>query len=659
MTTLNPNTLASGDAYVIFFSFPIRKLGKFAGQCTNNGSGAAIGDAYYHYNNWVIVCMLTSSVGSNTGMKIGSFLTPWYLLSSSEQYIYTISRYFTGASSRKVVLSDNYKNENPRGSPTTATMSLTPVVQTSTKYYQMRDDYVIDVTFGSDTGYEVSFVQKIAIMFHTSYNLLNSDCVEGPGSAIKVDTCWIDTVNEIIWVTPVMSSSYKNSDTLEVITRGLAVQNPTATINMNGFVVKYYTWQNISEPALAPRSNDNHCYMSFSPASSLVYFSVMYGSSASSYTPYAYSWLPQQRYYKETPFSTLLHRAPFEFEIVAPTTFSTLSSGYHTLVVKYPSSYSAVNASSINDLTIYRPVCYLNNNRIKSCALDTTLRTVTLQFQFGLTANTAYQASVSIIDPRNPDTNGFLYTPSPTISITCLRMYITASGGSTYYVETDPFPAYYALPSGANAGPFRGFVSGSITYGTRIVNVLNPIHMTLGFNRTDVTGLLFEINMVDEKGTKLWNTGATTAFFGLSDGAAYPCNNFGLQAGGDPKCFLVNGDNTNKGVPTRIFMTDFTYVNNMNCRVLFKNPDITGVWVSIKVLAYGGTRSSANLYGNIYMGYWNFMQVFQTVASVSAYSTTYTPSAPSKTTWQDTTSHSITGSGTTYANRISLLEVRV
>lgn len=92
-----------------------------------------------------------------------------------------------------------------------------------------------------------------------------------------------------------------------------------------------------------------------------------------------------------------------------------------------------MNATNINDLTIYKPVCYLNNNRVKRCVLDTTGRTVRMEFQFGLAASTVYYASVSILDPRNPDNYGFLYTPNPIVSITCLKVYLQASGGTNYY----------------------------------------------------------------------------------------------------------------------------------------------------------------------------------------------------------------------------------
>lgn len=51
-------------------------------------------------------------------------------------------------------------------------------------------------------------------------------------------------------------------------------------------------------------------------------------------------------------------------------------------------------------------------------------------------------------------------------------------------------------------------------------------------------------------------------------------------------------------------MTDFTYVSTMNCRFIFTNPETAGAFFSIKVRAYGGTKSSSNLYGDKYMGMW-------------------------------------------------------
>lgn len=166
--------------------------------------------------------------------------------------------------------------------------------------------------------------------------------------------------------------------------------------------------------------------------------------------------------------------------------------------------------------------------------------------------------------------------------------------------------------------------------------------------------------LIDEKKNTLFSSNSLTAFFSLSDGAPYPCSNYGYSAGGNVKCFLINGDNTNRGIPTRIFMTDFTYVQNMNARLLIKNPDTAGVYLSVKVYAYGGTRSASNLYGNVYMGYWNFMHVFKTVASGTTASNTYN-SQPSKSMWRDQTTHSVYGTsgwGNMPSGKVSLMEVK-
>lgn len=49
-------------------------------------------------------------------------------------------------------------------------------------------------------------------------------------------------------------------------------------------------------------------------------------------------------------------------------------------------------------------------------------------------------------------------------------------------------------------------------------------------------------------------------------------------------------------------MTDFTYATKMNCRFVFINPDTADAYLSVKVKAFGGTKSSSHIYGNKYMG---------------------------------------------------------
>jgi hypothetical protein len=85
-----------------------------------------------------------------------------------------------------------------------------------------------------------------------------------------------------------------------------------------------------------------------------------------------------------------------------------------------------------------------------------------MDFLFALTLNTPYHIKVSLIDPRNPDINGFLASTS----ITDLVLTYKLAGVSTvYYMESDQFPTLFTLPTGTSGGPFRGITAGSVEYG--------------------------------------------------------------------------------------------------------------------------------------------------------------------------------------------------
>jgi hypothetical protein len=95
-------------------------------------------------------------------------------------------------------------------------------------------------------------------------------------------------------------------------------------------------------------------------------------------------------------------------------------------------------------------------------------------------------------------------------------------------------------------------------------------------------------------------------FMSQDNGGSYPCGNNGYSAGGNVRCILLNGDFANAGVVTRIIMTGFTYINQMNCRFLFYNQPNTNTYFSVTVRAFGGISSATNPYGNLYMGDWEF-----------------------------------------------------
>jgi len=218
-------------------------------------------------------------------------------------------------------------------------------------------------------------------------------------------------------------------------------------------------------------------------------FGYNYNPSGYSIQNFNYIQYPHQRYYLDTPFSNLLHRAPFEMSFYPSVNFPAQSgSSYHMINIAYPSTFGDASMFKIRDIQVFRPVCYLNNQRIRQCSIDTTNKIITLSFLFALSTSTKYHLKVSILDSRNPDINGFLSS----IAVSSLVLYYKPYGASTWqYTETDQFPTLYSLPTGATAGPFRGITAGTVTYGHTVPSQLNYINMLLTFNRTDITGLVF------------------------------------------------------------------------------------------------------------------------------------------------------------------------
>lgn len=171
-----------------------------------------------------------------------------------------------------------------------------------------------------------------------------------------------------------------------------------------------------------------------------------------------------------------------------------------------------------------------------------------------------------------------------------------------------------------------------------IANKLNVITMQLWFNSvaTLVEGLVFEIPTVDELGVPIYSN-PTAAFFSLDDGAPYPCGNNGLAATGNVKCFLEKGDSSGLGTPVRIHMTDFYYFGSMMVRLIFQNPD-ANKFLSVKVHAYGNSKSSSSVYGINYLGYYNFMYIIQTLPTSyqtnSASNTYFYPQNSNRLVWR-------------------------
>lgn len=135
LTTRNMLTLNAGDYYVVFMSFPLRNNGKITGGC-QTAAGGAVGNAYYHWHTWTIVCEVLTSVppqaaGSTAqNLMLQGFFTPWYLLTDLERVVVCHSSYLaTYGYSVEVNHNDWFPLLLPRISfLTPSTLTMTPVM---------------------------------------------------------------------------------------------------------------------------------------------------------------------------------------------------------------------------------------------------------------------------------------------------------------------------------------------------------------------------------------------------------------------------------------------------------------------------------------------------------------------------------------------------
>lgn len=136
--------------------------------------------------------------------------------------------------------------------------------------------------------------------------------------------------------------------------------------------------------------------------------------------------------------------------------------------------------------------------------------------------------------------------------------------------------------------------------------------------------------MVSEDGTVIYNN---PALFGLNSGSKYPCS-MGLYA--NVYCYYVQGQSTNYGSPTRIYITDFSIPANMTLyfRMLFTNPDNFNVFPQFTFKAFGGSFSPPNTMGSELKGIYTLVDPFMIYDKNSYYSTGTMTCYPNKNLWQ-------------------------
>lgn len=229
---------------------------------------------------------------------------------------------------------------------------------------------------------------------------------------------------------------------------------------------------------------------------------------ASATGPFAFFEPVHQSYFQEyEPFDTVNFRAPLKFKVQLPIALpAATGSSYHKLTVAYDSHLFVSGQAADNDLAIFKPVCYLKGARLQRCTIDSGARTVLGEFQFGLALDEVVAVYFAVVDPRNPNSEGFRYNPGASSNSAIFSVLKLQQAGSAivYYVESEPLLALYSLPSTTAAGPNNGISAGSFQGTHAQANRLNLVEFTLTFSRTDVAGLVIEIPMLTEKGSPIY-----------------------------------------------------------------------------------------------------------------------------------------------------------
>lgn len=169
---------------------------------------------------------------------------------------------------------------------------------------------------------------------------------------------------------------------------------------------------------------------------------------------------------------------------------------FHQLTLYYGSNYISLGNQKLFDLSFNNPVCYLHNTRVQYCYINPSNNSIYMLYNFALPGGRPVHVYFSVLDPRQPQNNGFSYIGSSNIDNLLINM--TLSTGTTYIFETGPFVAKETQVGGVmTALPQRGIKLGSIDWATNIVGQLNVIDMTFNVNRTDITALQFTIPLLD------------------------------------------------------------------------------------------------------------------------------------------------------------------
>lgn len=252
-TTRNTKAMVSGDFYILKFNFDLRNSANSNGAFNYNSGLGASGDVIFMRKCRTILLrvgttalnILTPGSATISGRITSLFYNPSTQLTTSQASIIAYAVYYTADACEKIIYSDTFPSLVPN-EPTGPSFSMTSIY--SNTYKGQNDDYRFAFTMSSSAGNSTSLVKLISISFPSAavsdITFQGKQCFEYSTSVIEVKSCIIDTENRVIWITPVIKTTYSNDHQLIIESAGLAFQNPVSisSLNMNQFVIRYYTW---------------------------------------------------------------------------------------------------------------------------------------------------------------------------------------------------------------------------------------------------------------------------------------------------------------------------------------------------------------------------------------------------------------------------------
>lgn len=114
-----------------------------------------------------------------------------------------------------------------------------------------------------------------------------------------------------------------------------------------------------------------------------------------------------------------------------------------------------------------------------------------MSFKQPITSGTENSVRFSVLNPLDEQDDGFTFNAGGadgTYASVGITFY--PYGGTSYYVEPEPFHPYFKTPSASTNYPYFGITSATLFVGSYVSSSLNFLEFNFAFSRNDIKGLV-------------------------------------------------------------------------------------------------------------------------------------------------------------------------